>query len=67
VDDRCYHTEFMAVNEAWQLANQDQLPDNALLEACLSDRDMGVPTTRQQKVDALLEAGADLGSCLSEE
>lgn len=67
VDDRCYQIEFMPVNEAWQLANQDQRADNSLLEECLSDRSLSVPETRQEKVDALLEAGVDLSSCLIEE
>lgn len=67
VDDRCYQTEFKAVNEAWQVANQDQLADNVLLDTCLVDHGLSRPTTRQSKVDALLDAGVDLGSCLEEE
>lgn len=66
VDGRCYRTEFMAVNEAWQLANQDQLADHAQLGDCLSERGLPVPETREEKVDALLVAGVDLGSCLSQ-
>lgn len=64
-DDRCYQAEFKAVNEAWQLANQDQLADHAQLGVCLSDRGMPVPATREEKVEALLEAEVDLGECLS--
>jgi uncharacterized protein YceK len=64
IDNRCYQTEFMSVNEAWQIANQDQLADNVLLDDCLTDRRMAVPETRQEKVDALLNAKVDLGSCL---
>lgn len=64
VDHECYQTQFRGVDEAWQIANQDQRADNALLDACLRDRDLQVPQTRQEKVDALVAAGVDLGTCL---
>ncbi|MFB2597082.1 hypothetical protein ACEXQE_04740 [Herbiconiux sp. P17] len=65
-DDRCYQTEFKDVDESWQIAHQDERADNALLDACLQEHGLSVPTTRRAKVDALTEAGVDLGSCLGE-
>ncbi|MGD8167535.1 hypothetical protein ACEXOS_009975 [Herbiconiux sp. P16] len=65
-DDRCYQTEFKDVDESWQIAHQDERADAALLDACLKEHGLSVPTTRRAKVDALAEAGVDLGSCLGE-
>ncbi|MFB2597088.1 hypothetical protein ACEXQE_04770 [Herbiconiux sp. P17] len=66
-DDRCYHTEFKDVDESWQIAHQDKRADGALLDACLRDNGLDVPKTRKEKVDALVLAGVDLGSCLGKE
>jgi hypothetical protein len=67
VDDGCYRSEFSAVDEGWQLANQDQRADGVLLDACLEEHDLPVPNTRQEKVDALLSAGVELATCLPEQ
>lgn len=64
--DRCYQIEFAAVDESWQTAHQDEQADSALLDACLSENGLAIPKTRQEKVDALVWAGVDLGSCLAE-
>ncbi|MFB2585858.1 hypothetical protein [Herbiconiux liukaitaii] len=66
-DARCYQTEFQGVDESWQIAHQDERADGALLDACLRENGLTVPETRQEKVTALLEAGVDLGSCLSDD
>ncbi|MCS5714603.1 hypothetical protein NVV95_08560 [Herbiconiux sp. CPCC 205716] len=63
--DRCYQIEFAAVDESWQTAHQDEQADSALLDACLSENGLAIPTTRQEKVDALVRAGVDLGRCMA--
>lgn len=70
-DARCYVEEFSAIDDGWQVANQDSREDNALLDACLVDNGLiddvsAAPTSRQEKVDRLLEAKVDLASCLPE-
>ncbi|MCS5718466.1 hypothetical protein N1027_09980 [Herbiconiux sp. CPCC 205763] len=65
--DRCYQIEFADVNESWQIAHQDERADAAPLDACLRDNGLAVPKTRKEKVDALVLAGVDLGSCLGKE
>lgn len=65
--DRCYQIEFASVDESWQTAHQDEQPDAALLDACLTDHGLPIPTMRQQKIDALVRAGVDLASCLGED
>lgn len=64
--DRCYLIEFAAVDESWQTAHQDEQADSALLDTCLGENGLAIPDTRQEKVDALVQAGVDLGSCLDE-
>ncbi|MFB2597087.1 hypothetical protein ACEXQE_04765 [Herbiconiux sp. P17] len=64
---RCYQIEFAGVDESWQIAHQDEQADAALLDACLRDNGLAVPETRQEKIDALVSAGVDLGSCLGKE
>ncbi|WP_291045708.1 hypothetical protein [Herbiconiux sp.] len=64
--DRCYQIEFAAIDESWQTAHQDEQADGELLDACLSENGLAIPKTRQEKVDALVLAGVDLGTCLAE-
>ncbi|MFB2584574.1 hypothetical protein [Herbiconiux liukaitaii] len=65
-DARCYQTEFEGIDGSWQTAHQEERTDGALLDACLTDNGLAIPTTRQEKVDALVLAGVDLGSCLGD-
>ncbi|MCS5714575.1 hypothetical protein NVV95_08415 [Herbiconiux sp. CPCC 205716] len=66
IADPCYRSEFVLVDDSWQLAHQDERADGALLDACLEENGLTVPKTRQAKVDELIEAGVDLGSCLDD-
>jgi hypothetical protein len=65
--NRCYQIEFAGVDESWQLAHQDERADAELLDACLRDNGLAIPKARQDKIDALVQAGVDLGSCLGKE
>lgn len=64
-DEFCYRTQFMDVDTAWQLQNEDQSSTTLRMKECLSDRGL-IPAERTADVIRQLEdAGIAVEECFA--
>lgn len=64
-DDFCYRTQFMDVDTAWQIQNEDQSETTLRMKECLSDRGLAPAERTADVIRQLEDAGIAIEECFA--